>query len=236
MIVIGCTLTTYALLDRRRSFLWDAWLRNAEQIQQTHEPGVRYFCAIQMDSRGKELFKPLTDRLDAIGGEYWFYTLDDGRTRVTGENRGRHLCTGLGLVADYATATGATHWLRLESDTEAPLDVLPKLLEVDNGIAAAACSTYFRYDWPKIQTEPFPLIGPPFTAVCVLLQRRLFKQLKWRWDPDLNTTDDPSLTHDALELLGVQTLTRLDCVAQHNPPAIGPIDTRFPGLDMSVQQ
>lgn len=234
MIIVGCTLTTFAMLDPARQFLWESWLTNAEEIKASHPDGVRYFCAIEYDGRGKAMFRPLIDRLDALGGEYWFYTLEDGRTQVTGENRGRHLCTGVNLVGEYATSVGATHWLRLEADTEAPPDVLPRLLEVGNGIAAAACSTYFTYGWERVRDEPFPLIGPPFAAVCVLLERAVFKRLKWRWDPDLGMTDDPALTHDALALLGVQTLTRLDCVAQHHPAAIGPIDTRFPGLDMSV--
>jgi hypothetical protein len=236
MIVVGCTLTTYAVVDPSRRFLWESWLLHAEEIQASHAEGVRYFCAIEVDARGPELFKPLTDRLDQLGGEYWFYSLDDGRTQITGENRGRHLCVGLGLVADYAMANHATHWLRLEADTEAPPDVLPRLLEVNHPIVAAACFTYFTYHWQRVQDEPFPLVGPPWTAACTLLQRDVFRQLRWRWDPDLGLTDDPALTHDAATLLNVQPLTRLDCVAQHHPGAIGPIDRRFPGLDMTVQR
>lgn len=236
MIVIGNTLTTYAMLDPDRAFLWESWLLHAEKIKETHE--IQYFCAIQIDGRGKEPFKPLTDRLDEIEGKYWFYTLEDGRTRVTGENRGRHLCAGLNMVGDFATANHATHWLRLESDCEAPVDVIPKLLEVDNGLAAAACSTYFNYDHPAIwalhNRNGVNVAQGPMTAVCLLTSRELFKRLKWRWDPDLSMTDDPSYSKDAKDLFGVDTVTRLDCVALHHPAAIGPIDTRYPGLDMEV--
>ena len=138
MIIIGGTLTTYSMLDPARRFLWESWLLHAEEIKSSHPDGVRHFCAIEYDGRGKEMFRPLTDRLDELGGEYWFYTLEDGRTAVTGENRGRHLCMGVNLVGEYATSVGATHWLRLEADTEAPTDVLPKLLEADRPIVAAA--------------------------------------------------------------------------------------------------
>lgn len=237
MIVIGGTLTTYSVLDPERSYLHDAWLRNAEAIKETH-PDVHYHTSIQLDGRGLDPFTPLLKRLDEVGGTYWTYTLDDGRTKVTGENRGRHLCAGLNLTGEYATAVGATHWLRLEADTEAPVDVLPRLLEVKNGLAAAACSTYFTYEdtqhWFLSHRHSFPVVSGPMTAACLLIERGLFTRLKWRWDLDRGATDDPTYSLDAMHLFQVATLTRLDCVALHHPASIGPVDTRYPGLDMSV--
>lgn len=239
MIVLGNTMTTYAVLDPTREFLWSSWLSNFEELDRAgHE--VKPFCAIQTDSRGIGLFKKLTDRLEALGGTYWEYRLDDGRTEVTGENRGRHLCTGLNLVAEYATSVGADYWLRVEADTQAPVDAIPKLLEVDNGLAAAACTTYFTYEdtrhWtPTVRNGVDVVIGP-MTAACLLIRRGIFTRLKWRWSPDQGMTDDPAYSFDARTMLDTSTMTRRDCVALHFPPSIGPIDTRFPGLDMSVRQ
>lgn len=239
-VVIGGTLTTYSVLDPARPWLYDAWLRNAEEIIASVDFPVEYHTSIQVDSRGLEPFAPLLRRLAEVGGTYWTYSLDDGRAAVTGENRGRHICTGINLTAEYATSVGATHWLRLEADTEAPPDVLPRLLEVDNGLAAAACSTYFTYDnpvhWTPVLNYDFPVVMGPMAAVCLLIHRRVFKRLKWRWDADEQMTDDPCYTKDAMEFFSVPTLTRLDCVASHWPPAIGPVDTRYPGLDLGVHR
>jgi hypothetical protein len=232
MITVGTTLTTFAMLDPERAFLWNAWLRNAEAIQDTHE--ARYFCAIQTDSRGLDPFGPLLNRLRELGGEWWTYSLDDGRTEVTQANRLRHITFGQNLVSEYANAIGATHLLHLAADCEPPSDVIPKLLEVRNGIVAAECSTYC-FNGPLLpEYHPIPVTGPPMTAVCVLIEREVFKRVKWRYDTDLGMSDDPSLTYDAETLLGVPTRIRKDVVAKHYPQAIGPIETRFPGLDMVV--
>jgi hypothetical protein len=238
VIVVGTTLTTYAMLDPARSFLWDAWLRNAEEIQNSVTDEVRYFAAIETDGRGLSPFTPLLRRLSWLSGTCWTFSLSDGRTQVTGENRGRHITMGQNLVSEYATSVGATHLLHMASDTEPPPDVLPKLLAVDNGIAAAECPTYCmsvgRTSQSFKQIDDFIVTIGPMTAVCVLLKRQLFKALKWRWDPDLGMTDDPSFSHDAKRLFDVETLTRIDCVAKHHPESIGPIGDRFPGLDLGV--
>lgn len=243
MIVVGATMTAYALLDPERSYLHDAWLRTAKEIQASVDDEVRFFAALQFDGRGHGLFEPVLDLLTKVGGAWWFYSLDDGRKQVTGENRGRHLCTGLNLISEYATSVGAHHLLQMAADCEPPADVLPRLLEVRSGIVAAACSTYFGdYSHPFFTSEPaadvypFPVVGPPMTSVCCLIHRDVFKRLKWRWDGDLGLTDDPAYTKDGREMLGVKTLTRLDCVATHHPAAIGPVDDRYPGLDMGVAQ
>lgn len=238
-LIVGCTLTTYSVLDPDRDYLWKSWLTHGRDLEDAGYD-IQYFCAIETDARGMTPFAPLLARLAEVGGEYWSYVLDDGRDKVTGENRGRHICAGLNLVAEYATAAGAEYWLRVESDTQAPVDAIPKLLEVRNGLAAAACSTYFRYDdpqhWYPQKQYPFPVVQGPMTAACLLMERKVFKRLKWRWDLEQGMTDDPAYTHDAATMLGVPTYTRLDCVAKHHPPAIGPIDTRFPGLDMEVRR
>jgi hypothetical protein len=238
VIVCGATLTTFAVLDPDRAYLWDAWLRGAEEVQESVDGPVRYFAAIQVDARGLAPFGPLLDRLTAVGGEWWAYSLDDGRETVTQANRGRHITMGQNLIAEYATSVGASHLLHLAADCEPPTDVLPKLLEVGQPLVAAECSTYCmtvgREPLPSF-TE-FPVVGPPITAACLLVERALFKRLRWRFDPDLGMSDDPSYTLDAQEFFGVTALTRTDEVALHHPAAIGAIEHRFPGLDMGVRR
>lgn len=232
-IAVGTTLATYAMLGGPdRSYMWDAWLRGAEAVQESVAEPVRYFVSIQLDTRGLEPFGPLLDRLAAVGGQYWTYTLDDGRASITQATRLRHITMGQNLLSEYATAVGAGHLLHLAADCQPPVDVLPRLLEVGHPMVAAACSTYCMAG-AKVDS-PYPLEGPPITAVCLLIARSLFKQVKWRADPDLNMTDDPSYTYDAQTLFGVTAVTRTDVVALHHPAAIGPIEDRYPGVDLSV--
>lgn len=247
-VVIGTTLTTYAMLDPQRAFLWRAWLLHAEEmLRRAEDEGyeLRFFAAIQHDSRheGHGVFGPLVDRLSELGGAYWYYSLDDGRTEITQANRGRHITMGQNLVSEYATANGADWLLHMASDCEPPPDVVGKLLEPNHLLIAAECPTYCmsrsgrdKIDFVREVGQPvIPIEQGPMTAVCVLIGRPLFKRIKWRWDGDLGMTDDPSFSYDALKLFNVPTWTRMDCVAIHHPQAIGPIETRFPGLDMGVQ-
>jgi hypothetical protein len=239
VITVGTTLTTYAVLDPERAFLWDAWLRNAEAIQASLDDGVRYFVAIQTDARGLDPFAPLLDRLNQLGGDYWTYSLDDGRTEVHSRNRLRHITTGQNLISEYANSrTDCTHLLHMAADCEPPPDVLPKLVEVNNGLAVAYCPTY-GLSGETLPGYGFPVTGPspvasPFAAVCVLLQRDVFKRLRWRYDIEMGMSDDPSLAYDAGTMLGVDVRIRMDCIAHHHPAAISGIEDRFPGLDMGV--
>lgn len=241
MIVIGTTLTTYAMLDPDRSYMWDAWLRHAELISETAPDAVRYFVAIQTDARGLEPFSPLITRLEQVGGEYWTFQLDDGRTEVHTFNRLRHITMGQNLLSDYAHAMGATHLLHMAADCEPPASVIPKLLAVHSGLAAAYCPTYGLRGDELPEYPDFPVTGPspvgaPFAAVCVLLEREVFKRLKWRYDIDMGMSDDPAMAYDCETFLNVPVRIRLDCLATHHPTIISSVETRYPGLDMSVQR
>lgn len=242
MIVIGTTLTTYAMLDPDRSYMWDAWLRHAELIIETAPDEVRYFVAIETDARGIEPFQALLDRLEKIGGEYWRFDLDDGRRDVHTFNRLRHITMGQNLLSDYAHAMGATHLLHMAADCEPTPAVLPKLLAVNAPLAAAYCPTYgLRGEELTAEYPDFPVTGPspvgsPFAAVCVLIQREVFKRLKWRYDIDLGMSDDPALCFDLKEFYNEEVRIRLDCIATHHPTCISSVETRYPGLDMSVQR
>jgi len=237
VITIGTTLTTFAMLDPDRDFLWKAWLMHAEEIIASHPEGVTYFAAIEHDARGMEPFYPLTDRLLELGGQWWSFSLDTGRDTVTQANRLKHITMGQNLVSSFATEAGSSHLLHMAADCEPPPDVLPKLLEVQGFCVAAHCTTYC-FDHPPIPDAPFDfeIAGPPLTAVCMLIERSVFQRLRWRYDPILGETDDPSYVRDCRELLGHVAVTRRDCVAIHHPEAISSIETRFEGLDLGIQR
>lgn len=69
------------------------------------------------------------------------------------------------------------------------------------------------------------------TAGFLLVARSLFNRLRWRVDLDKGLTDDPCYDQDATSL-GFPTWVREDCVAQHYPMSIGPVEVR--GHDLAI--
>lgn len=227
MIVVGTTLAAF-VMDQEDT--WASWMRNAEQIKASHLPGIKYFAAIQVDARGLEPFQPFLARLAAIGGEYWTYSLDDGRTEVTTNNRLRHITMGQNLVTDYSVAARATHLLFMAADCMPPDDCLPKLLEMGHKFVAPFITTYGLLG-PDVDGYGYRVMDAMPSAACMLIERSVFKRLRWRWDYE-DGSDDPCYWLDARELLGVRAHVRKDLLAKHYPEAIGAIETR--GHDMRV--
>lgn len=234
MIVVATTLTTFAMDDEE---VWGSWLLNANEIAASVDDEVVYFCAIETDRRGIEPFAPLIEAMRAIDTPafQWTYHLDDGRDTVTTANRLRHLTLGQLICSGYATDAGASHMLFLAADLEPPPDCLPKLLEVDHPLVGGHVSTYCQgIGDPTLAEYPaeWDVREQAMTAAFVLIDRSLFKVVKWRSDPELGMTDDPSFTYDAETFHGVRTLVRRDVVGRHHPESIPPIEGR--GYDLSV--
>lgn len=228
MIVVGTTLAAF-VMDQEDT--WASWMRNAEAIKETH-PNVKYFAAIQVDKRGLEPFKPLLERLEAIGGEYWTYSLDDGRTSVTTANRLRHIVVGQNLVVDYAQShPDCSHLLFLAADCMPSDDVIPRMLEMNYPLTAPFITTY-GLKGPQVPGYDFPVMDAMASAAAIFIARSVFTKIRWRWDFDTGMTDDPCYHHDAKTLLGIPTHVRRDVIAKHYPETIGAIETR--GHDMTV--
>lgn len=251
MIVVATTLTTFALDDPET---WGSWLLHAEEVIESHPEGVRYFVAIETDARGVEPFYPLIEAVTALGGDYWTFQLDDGRTEVTTANRLRHITMGQNLCVDYALSQpDCTHLLFLAADQEIPADTLPKLLALGHPLVGGHVPTYCldgptttigdrkimpRHRVGESSTPGFPAdwdvrthMG---TAAFVLIRRDLLRFVRWRWDLDAGMSDDPCLHHDARRFHGVEWLVRHDCVGVHHPESIGPVEGR--GHDMAVHR
>ena len=236
MIVIGTTVHAFVMDNEDH---WGSWMRNAEQVKESYQQfgnwtDVYYFAAIQIDARGLEPFTPFIERLTAIGGGYWTYSLDDGRTEVSTKNRVRHITVGQNLVNDFAMSNPAcTHMLFLAADTMPPDDILPRMLEMDHPLCAPYITTY-GLRGPTIDKYPFPVMDAMASAAAIFIARDVFSGIRWRWDMDKNMSDDPCFHHDALHYLKIPTYVREDCIARHFPEAVGAIETR--GHDMKVHR
>lgn len=236
MILIGTTLAAYVM---DRDVTWGAWLRHAEEVVKSHDAGVHYFAAIEIDARGLAPFEPLTRRLEEVGGSWWTWSLDDGRTEVTTGNRLRHITVGQNLVFDWACANQTcTHVLFLAADCEPPPDVLPKLLEVDRPVVGAHCPTYClpgvrvpSFTQYSVTTQVAPDVLTA-SAACMMFTREAFRHLRWRWDVDAGMSDDPCMQHDAWHKMGWPIYVRNDVITRHHPEAIPAIEHR--GHDRTV--
>lgn len=221
MIVVGCTLAAVAMSDYDT---WSSWLKTAEEIRETYHD-VRFFAAIETDGRGLEPFAPLLERLSELGGSYWTFSLDDGRTEVTTANRLRHIVAGQNFVAEYAVETGATHLLLTCADCQPPGDVLPKLLEVNHPIVGGEVPAYCMTGTPNEDYEDFPVVFYCAPVALVLLRRDILTRIKFRYDPDNGMTDDPCLTADCADI-GWRSMVRKDVVGKHFPERLPPLEHR----------
>jgi hypothetical protein len=237
-VVVGTTLTTFAMSGGED--VWGAWLRNAEAIRESADEVV-YFAAIEVDGRGLAPFGPLLTRLSEVGGMFFTYALDDGRTEVTTANRLRHITCGQNLVSDFATEALASHLLFLAADLEPPADCLPKLIACDAALVGGYVGTYcldgeeFTMMVEGQPVEMFVARGPSdpcCTAAFMLLRRDVFTRLKWRHDPVAGLSDDPALQFDVWTVLGEAAVVRRDVVGRHWPESVPAIEGR--GYDLSV--
>lgn len=237
-VLVATTLAAY-VMDQPDT--WGAWLRSAEAWR-ADVGAVDFFAAIEVDARGLEPFTPLIDRLRELGGTWWTFNLDDGRTVVTTGNRLRHITVGQNLASDAACSGAYTHMLFVAADCAPPPDALGKLVEVgevvdDAHVVGAYCPTYCLPFRP-VPVGRFPLgtfVDADtlcFSAAAVLLDREAFRKLRWRWDADAGMSDDPCLQHDAWYNHGWPTYVRLDVEAAHFPQAVPAIELR--GHDMTV--
>lgn len=232
MIVVGTTLTTFAMSD---GDAWRGWLLNAEALREQTDDEVWFFAAIEIDARGLEPFAPLVERLTELGGEYWTYHLDDGRTAVDLTNRLRHITVGQNLVTDYAVSTCAEWLLFMAADCAYPPDALNKMRELNHPLVGGHVPTY-GLDGPTvpkyIPTHRTDVREHMATAAFVLLHRDLFRYLRWRWDLDAGMSDDPCLHYDASTFHETPTYVHHGVVGRHYPECIGDYESR--GYDTKV--
>lgn len=256
MIVVGTTIPPWKIGPEVGYYA--AWLDHAQEIAQSaalEDDVVRFLVVLELDARGVEVFSPLLRlMLDKIQATILTFAYDDGRESVTTGNRLIRICTGRNLITQWAVDNHASHILFVDADTSIPGDALTKLIAVKYPIVGGRVPTYCL-EGPRVMIGKLPhregCTWPPLgnegmcdcgvldwritqhmnTAGFLLVRRDLFNRLRWRVDLDKGLTDDPCYDNDATEL-GFPTWVREDCVAQHYPMSIGPVEVR--GHDLSI--
>lgn len=242
-IVVGTTVAAFCMNTKDA---WASWLINAqEQKEEAAKLGyvLTHFAAIQVDARGLEPFQPFIAALEELGGEYWTYSLDDGRTTITMTNRWRHITFGQNIVVDYCQAIPECDWLLfLAADCAAPVNIVPKMLEMNHPLCAPYISTYQLRGTGVLKNRRTGQIYPAewgvedamASAACIFIGREVFRKIRWRWDNDTQMSDDPCLHYDAQTLLDIPTYVRHDVTATHYPIAVGAYEERFKKSDLVV--
>ena len=237
-ILVATTLPAMAMGDPDA---WSSWLKHADRQRLMAAEagyGFEHFAAIQTDGRGLVPFHPLLARLRELVGDWWTYSLDDGRERITMTNRWRHITFGQNLAVERAQADPEVEWLLfLAADCAAPSDIVPRMLEIGHPLCGPYISTY-GLRGPAVTHRPdgtpydFPLEDAMASAAALWVHRSVFRRIRFRWDLDDAMSDDPCFHADARDLLGVPTLVRMDVLARHYPEAVGDYESR--GYDTAV--
>lgn len=224
-----------------------SWLANAEAVKASVDEEVLYYAAIEVDGRGLAPFERFIARLEEVGGTYQVFSFDDGAAEMTTGNRLVRIVTGQNFGSHFAVEhRSCTHCLFVATDVVMPDDVLPRLLEMQWPICGLNIGTYCL-DGPTVQTGPLAYQGRPVpfgewdvrvhmqSAALLLVERDLFRRLRWRTDGDAGMTDDPCYHADA-KALGWETLVRHDVQAGHYPECLGSMESRHTVEERAYQR
>ena len=151
---------------------------------------------------------------------------DQDQARLSSIVAARSMCI------EFAMQRGASHLLFIDADIVPPLDIIPKLLEVDEDAvcglvygrgAHSACPYIFQEKREYIDINGIRLKEVEHANIgFTMLSRRLFNQVRFRYGhteyPDGSArmvSDDPAYHLDAFIKFGRWPVVRMDCVGKH---------------------
>lgn len=212
-ILIGTTLTSFAM---RQEETWKPWTRHGEEHDR--------FAAIEASPfSSEEDLIPYLKMHDHLK-DFRYYTLDDGREKVTTANRGLHIAMGRNVILDYAEINGYDYVLMMDADIEMEPDTIDKLLEVGSHVVGAYCST-FNQNGELASMFPMGEVRYHLATGCTLIEREVFTKIRYR------PADDWGFMEDC-ERLGYLHKVRHDAPVKHYPEHIPPLEAR--GYDLSL--
>ena len=140
-ILIGTPLVGWKVQKKEHK----QWVSDLENINKKFT-NVKFFAALEIDSRGIGEYGNFIDELKNLGIDFWTYSINDGENLVTSQNRWIRIETGRNLVREYAQRLRrieSPHWggdapqmswvnydavLYVDSDISLTCEVLEKLL------------------------------------------------------------------------------------------------------------
>lgn len=143
-LLIGSTIAGFKCDDRKTEL---NWLQHAAAWK---ERGARFACAIQTGQGHDDAILPLGLALRALEATVWTFSVDQGESEVTSDNRLINICTGRNLIQEIAQRdTSVKAILFLDTDILCPEDLPERLLEVHHPMVGANCPQYCL-DGPSI--------------------------------------------------------------------------------------
>lgn len=240
MILVGATIAPWKC-DGKEELLW---LENAEAMVRDSICDLHYMVVLEVDARGLEPYRALLKRMECLS-QYtvWTFSFDDDADKWDSGNRLVRICTGRNFVTEFANRQmHCSHILYQDTDITIPADSVNKLLELGwpivggdvpsyclggepvrfrPGFAVSELDAYCAHlrhgDFNNVRYS-FPVETHMNTAGFLMVSRRLFRVLRWRYDLEGGLTDDPCYEADA-HRLGFKTLVRKDVIGLHPPLA-----------------
>jgi hypothetical protein len=259
MIVIGTTLAPYKMSDPREGLLW---LANARQlVEDAGENGhsVKFFLALELDSRGLKPCQSVVSVLNSLDAEtdVWTFSVSNGVEEISTDERIFRITTGRNMITEYAMREKASWIFHVDSDLRPDPETFSKLLDVGWPVVGGEVPGYClhgpavenRRNFMEVanpnnrhieelvlgfgddsETYPYPVESHWNTAGYLLVHRSVFRQIRWRHDFGRDLTDDPAWGEDVKNWLGVDTLVRKDCVGWHR----GLVPVEYRGHDLKI--
>ena len=228
-MLVGATVPPYPGPDVT------AWLHNASAFLRDEEGGYEshFFAALEVDARGVEMHRPVTDALATLGGNWWTFHVDDGASELTSVNRLRRICVGRNLIVERAFCADYTHVLFLDADLTPPPDALRRLLELPDHPVVGGHVPEYCLDGPPVDVLPGADVRAHWnTAGFLLVRRDVLDRVQWGHAGPSGVTDDPWFQDRVREAFGTETWVRHDVVARHDP--LVPLEAR--GYDRRYQR
>jgi hypothetical protein len=239
--VIGTPLVGWKV-DKKEHM---SWLQEKEEILAKF-PNVKFFAALELDSRGIDVFKDILDALRKVNGDYWTYQINDMEKNVTSYNRWIRIETGRNLIREFAQRfrkMSGHHWgedstevnhgkvnyeaiLYVDSDIHLTVENIEKLLEIDHPIVSLNVPVY-GLKGPAVNQDP-RIEEHWNTAGMLLVNSPAFYDLPWGYNAMMNLSDDPTFQYHAVKLGYGQTWVRKDISVKHVGKLIPVEERRIP--------
>jgi hypothetical protein len=150
--VIGTTLAPWKC-DRNEHL---DWIADAEKIQSVF-PNVKFFASLEVDNRGLLPYRDVLVELGKVSGEYWTFSINDNRRKVTSQNRWIRIETGRNLIREFAQTdtwpedgklellgpiVKYNSILYVDSDIKLTLDTIKRMMQIDSYVVGVDIPAY----------------------------------------------------------------------------------------------